>query len=209
MKVLDLLDEIEEIVETASGFPLTGKVMIDGGELLDIVNEIRAALPDDIQQAQWIKNERDRVLNEAKKERDTIVSEAERRAEAMTEDSAIMMEARQRATSLMESTEYNVKQMKMKTYDYLDGILFHFQERMGALSDVYFNDMFGKLENAFSEVNGTLSANRDEIKEMAYKTSMGMEEYAPMRETAKQRSDDDDDDEIPEGYEEYYEDEDN
>ena len=40
MKVFDLLEEIEEIVDTAAGVPLTGKIMIDSEELLEIVREI-------------------------------------------------------------------------------------------------------------------------------------------------------------------------
>ena len=46
MRVLELLEEIEEIVDTAAGFPLTGKIMVDSQELLEIVREIRAELPD-------------------------------------------------------------------------------------------------------------------------------------------------------------------
>ena len=57
MKVLELLDEIEEIIDTSSGFPLTGKILVDAEELLEIVKEIRIELPDEIQQAQWINEE--------------------------------------------------------------------------------------------------------------------------------------------------------
>ena len=60
--------------------------------------------------------------------------------------------------------------------DYVDGILFDFQEKMDELSTTYFNDMFNRLEMTFNEVNTTLAANRDEIKEMAYKTSMNLDE---------------------------------
>ena len=76
MKVLELLEEIEEIVDTASGFPLTGKIMIDSQELLEIVREIRAELPDEIQQAQWIKNERERIIAEAKNEYEAVIADA-------------------------------------------------------------------------------------------------------------------------------------
>ena len=58
MRVLELLEEIEEIVDTAAGFPLTGKIMVDSQELLEIVREIRAELPDEIQQAQWMRRSR-------------------------------------------------------------------------------------------------------------------------------------------------------
>ena len=52
MKVLELLDEIEDIVENSSRFPMTGKILVDAEELLEIVREIRIELPDEIQQAQ-------------------------------------------------------------------------------------------------------------------------------------------------------------
>ena len=48
MRVLELLEEIEEIVDTAAGFPLTGKIMVDSQELLEIVREIRADFDGDI-----------------------------------------------------------------------------------------------------------------------------------------------------------------
>lgn len=53
MTVLELLEEIEDIVDTAPGLPLTGKIMVDANELLEIVREIRLSLPDDVQQAKW------------------------------------------------------------------------------------------------------------------------------------------------------------
>ena len=73
MRVLELLEEIEEIVDTAAGFPLTGKIMVDSQELLEIVREIRAELPDEIQQAQWIKNERERIIAEARTQYEAVI----------------------------------------------------------------------------------------------------------------------------------------
>lgn len=179
MKVLDLLAEIEDIVDTASGFPLTGKIMVDATELLEIVKEIRTELPDEIQQAQWIKNERDRILGEAKTEYDTIIKDAQNQAESMISQDEITVKSRQRSADLMQATESNIRQLKMSTYDYVDGILFDFQQKMDELSATYFEDMFSKLETTFNEVNATLASNREEIKEMAYRTSMNLEEKEP------------------------------
>lgn len=176
MRVLELLEEIEDIVDTSSGLPLTGKIMVDASELLEIVKEIRTELPDEIQQAQWIKNERDRILGEAKTEYETIIKNAQQQAEDLIETNDIMSQARTRAEELMNVTSDNVRQLKMSTYDYVDGILFNFQEKMDELSTSYFTDMFNKLEKTFNEINATLAENRDEIKEMAYKTSMNLDE---------------------------------
>jgi len=175
MKVLELLDEIEEIVDTASGFPLTGKIMVDAGDLLEIVKEIRTELPDEIHQAQWIKNERDRILADAKTEYETVMADAKTQAEALVENNEITSRAKKRAEELMTVTEENTKKLKMGTYDYIDNILFTFQERIDEMNVIYFTEMFNNLEKTFDGINETLSANRDEIKDMAYRTQMESE----------------------------------
>ena len=50
--------------------------MVDAEELMEIVREIRLELPDEIQQAQWIKEERQRILEEAKHEYEAILKDA-------------------------------------------------------------------------------------------------------------------------------------
>lgn len=169
MKVLELLDEIEDIIDTASGFPLTGKIMVDASEILEIVKEIRVELPDEIQQAQWIKQERQRILDEAKKEYEDILNKAQQQAEALIENDDIVIRAKKRADEIMTISEENCKNLKMQTFDYVDGILYSFQEKMDQLSAVYLGDMVGNLEKSFETINATLSENRNEIKEMAYR----------------------------------------
>lgn len=203
MKVLDLLKEIEDIMSEASTVPLTGKVMVDGEEIIEILKEIRDELPEEIQQAQWIKNERDRILGDAKVEYDTIIKTATDRAEELVENDDIMVRAKERAEDLMNVTEENIKQLKMSTYDYVDGILFDFQEKMAELNNVYFTDMFNNLEITFREIGETLVANREEIKEMAYRTSMNLDaKEEKEREHVREDSDYDDDDYEFDGYEE-------
>jgi len=172
MKVLELLDEIEEIVDTASGFPLTGKIMVDSSEILEIVKEIRIELPDEIQQAQWIKNERQRIIDEAKQEYETVLRDAQRQAEALIENDDIIIKAKIRSDEITRIAEENVKQLKMSTFDYIDSMLFDFQEKMDRINVQYFGDMFSNLEQTFQSINTQLVDNRNEIKEMAYRTKM-------------------------------------
>ena len=176
MKVLELLDEIEEIVDTASGFPLTGKIMVDAGEILEIIKEIRIELPDEIQQAQWIKNERQRILDEAKKEYENVLRDAQRQAETLIENDDIIAKAKVRADEMIRVADENVKQLKMSTFDYIDSILYNFQDKMDQINAQYFGDMFNNLEKTFDSINTTLVENRNEIKEMAYRTKMESED---------------------------------
>lgn len=176
MRVLELLEEIEEIVDTAAGFPLTGKIMVDSQELLEIVREIRAELPDEIQQAQWIKNERERIIAEAKTQYEAVIDDAQKQADALVENNDITVRAKMRADELMQVTESTAKQLKIGTYDYLDSILYSFQGKMEHLSSIYFGEMFTSIEKAFDDINSALAANREELKDMSYRTQISAEE---------------------------------
>ncbi|MDR2295193.1 MAG: hypothetical protein LBD95_00185 [Clostridiales Family XIII bacterium] len=172
MKVLELLNELNEIVETAAGVPLTKKIIVDSSELQDIVAEIKAVLPDEIQQAQWIKEQQQSILEEAKKQYDLILQDAKQQAEILLETSEIMTRAKAAAKDLTAQTEANVKQLKIDAYDYIDKILFEFQEKMDQLNAGYFGDMFTSVQRTFEGIGKTVQENRLEIKELAYKTHL-------------------------------------
>jgi hypothetical protein len=172
MKVLELLDELDEIIDVAPGVPLTKKLIMDGAEIQDIIKEIRVALPDEIQQAQWIQEQRRNIIEEGKKEYDLIIQDAKQQAEILVETSEIMTRAKTAAKELATQTEANIKQLKLDTYDYIDKILFEFQEKLEQWNAAYFGDMFTNVQRAFEGINRTVLENRLEIKDLAYKTHM-------------------------------------
>ena len=179
MTVLELLEEIEDIVDTAPGLPLTGKIMIDSNELLEIVREIRLSLPDDVQQAKWVKEEKERILTEAKAEYEKIIVEANKQADYLVDTHDITLRAQKLAEEIREDAEQYCKLLKMRTYDYVDKILYDMQAKMDELNMKYFGEMLSNLENTFQGIGTVLQNNRDEIKEMAYRTQND-EDVAPV-----------------------------
>lgn len=176
MKVLELLEELEDIVDEAPGLPLTGKIMMDAEVVFQIVREIRLALPDDVQQAKWIRDERDRILGDAKNEYERIILEAKKQADYLVETDDITKRATKLAEQIRQDAETHAKVLKMRTYDYVDRILFDMQNKMDELNMKYFGEMYSNLEKSFNDINGILNANREEIKSMAYRTQNGEDE---------------------------------
>lgn len=169
MKVLELLDELDEIIEVASSVPVVRKVMVDPNEVTEIVKEIRLELPDEIQQAQWIKNERTRILDEAKAEYEQILNEARQKAEALTENDEITVKAKARAEEILRVAKENSSVMKMSILDYTDTMLFNLQEKVDQLYAAYFTDMYDDLQGTFERINMNISSSRNEVKEQIYK----------------------------------------
>ena len=141
MKVLELLDELDEIIEVASSVPVVRKVMVDPNEVTEIVKEIRLELPDEIQQAQWIKNERTRILDEAKEEYERIIAEAREKADRMVEEDEITIRAKERAEEILRIARDNSSVMKMSILDYTDSMLYNLQEKVDEVYAPFFTDM--------------------------------------------------------------------
>ena len=170
MKVLELLEELEDIVDAATKVPMMSKVMVEAEDVFSIIREIRLALPDDVQQAKWIRDERDRILADAKTEYERIIREAKKQADYLVETNEITARATKLAQEIRDDADINAKILKMKTYDYVDKILYDMQAKMDEMNMRYFGEMYSNLEKTFDQVNQTLSANREEIKDLAYKT---------------------------------------
>ena len=172
MKVLELLDELDEIIEVASSVPVVRKVMVDPNEVREIVKEIRLELPDEIQQAQWIKNERQRILDEAKAEYESILNEARQKADALVENDEITVKAKARADEILRIAQENSQVMKMSILDYTDSMLYNLQEKVDQMYATYFTDMYDDLQATFDKINTNIATSRNEVKEQIYKSQV-------------------------------------
>ena len=65
MEIFTLLETLEDMLENSKKVPFTTRGMVDKEEMLEIIKEIRIKLPDELKQAKWVKEERQRILVEA------------------------------------------------------------------------------------------------------------------------------------------------
>lgn len=128
MEVLRLIDEIEDIIEAGSTLPFSGKVMVDKGEILDIIQDIRIKLPDEIKQATWIKDERQRILAEAQRDADRLMEEAEAKLEELIDQEQITKKATERGEEIINKAQVNAKEIRLGSLEYADSLLEEQQE---------------------------------------------------------------------------------
>ena len=76
MDVLVLIDKLDDLVHNAKPVPLTDQVRVDKEEIYDLLDQMRATIPEEIKQARWIVKERQEMLAEAKREAERIIKEA-------------------------------------------------------------------------------------------------------------------------------------
>ncbi|MFR7871245.1 MAG: ATPase [Fenollaria timonensis] len=152
MDGLGLIDEIEDIVETAGSLPLTSKVLVQKEELLDIISELRIKLPDEIKQAAWIKEERERIISEANKDAEQIIKETRLKLEELVSKEEVLKEANERAKDIMNKAQIASTNLKRSSLEYSDKLLMNAQENL--------KDMIT-----------TLNENRTELRKMSASVS--------------------------------------
>lgn len=133
MDVLKLIDEIEDIVEDASSVPFSRKVMVESEEILEIIKEIRIRLPDEMKQAIWIKEEKQRILAEAQKDADNMINEAEYKLDELVEKEEVTRIAQIRAEEVIKIAQNNAKEIRLGAIEYADSILIETQEAIKKL----------------------------------------------------------------------------
>ena len=89
MDVLVLIDKLDDLVHNAKPVPLTDQVRVDKEEIYDILDQMRATIPEEIKQARWIVKERQEMLAEAKREAERIVKEARERLHDRSQETVL------------------------------------------------------------------------------------------------------------------------
>lgn len=97
MDILHLVDRLEELFNDSRSVPFTHSVMVDEERILDIIDQMRVSIPEEIKKAQQLLAQRDRILAQAKEEADRTIALARDNRDQMVERDAIVDAARARA----------------------------------------------------------------------------------------------------------------
>ena len=122
-----LLLELRDIVEHARTMPMSASVLVNREEVLDLVDEILAAFPEELRQARWLLKERDDFLFQAHREADEILASARIQVERMVERTEIVREARRVAQRTVDDADAQARRMRLECEDYVDHKLGEFE----------------------------------------------------------------------------------
>ena len=135
--------DLEELLEKSRNVPFLNKGIVDKEQMLDLIKEIRLKLPDELKQAKWVKEERQRILEESKKEADGIVKEAENRIIAMIDEHEITRKAYDQKTEIIETANEMSREISKGTKEYADSLLSNTEEVL--------NETLNKLGSEITE----------------------------------------------------------
>jgi regulator of protease activity HflC (stomatin/prohibitin superfamily) len=118
MDILQLIDRLEEIFNESRAIPLTHSVIVDEDRMLDIIDQMRITVPEEVKKAQQILTQRDRILAQAQEEAERTLNLARERAEQMVQQSTIVVEAQKEAERILNQAQQEAEHIRREADAY-------------------------------------------------------------------------------------------
>jgi len=118
MDILHLVDRLEELFNESRSVWLTRKVLINEDRMLDLIDQMRLSIPEEIKQAQQILSQKDRILAQAQESANRMAELAREKSIQMVERDSIVQAAQVQAGEIKSKTIEDTKIMKKEADDY-------------------------------------------------------------------------------------------
>jgi F0F1-type ATP synthase membrane subunit b/b' len=122
-----ILSRAIDIIASAPNMPLSSTPRIDRDEIIELLQDALARMPEELRQARWMLKERQEFITKTKREGDEILDSARVQAERMVQRTEVVRAAESRARTILDNAETDARRIRMETEDFLDQRLGSFE----------------------------------------------------------------------------------
>jgi len=123
----DVLLQLRDVIEAARPVPLSASSMIAKEEVLELIDEALAQLPEELRAARWLLKEREEFLARTRHEADEMLDQARARAERMVQRTEVVKAAEQRAYEIVDAAQADARRLRHEVEDFCDQKLASFE----------------------------------------------------------------------------------
>ncbi len=144
MDILHLVDRLEELFNQARPIPLTHSVVVDEDRFLEIIDQMRISIPDEVKKAQQVISQRERLMAQAQEEANRTVGLARQKSEEIVTRDAIVQAAQARAEQILAQARADAESQRREADDYI-------LDSLGAL-ETELTRLLGQARNGISKL---------------------------------------------------------
>jgi cell division septum initiation protein DivIVA len=119
MDILHLVDRLEEILNQSRPFPFTHNVIVDEEKVLDLIDQMRVAIPEEVKKSQQVLAQRDRILAQAQEEANRTLSIAREKSDQLVERDSIAQASQSRADQVVTQAKGEAERIRREADDYV------------------------------------------------------------------------------------------
>jgi vacuolar-type H+-ATPase subunit H len=176
-----LVDRLEDLIDEGRHVWLSKFTLIDEERTLEIIDQMRISVPEQIEKASRLINQRDRLLAQANEEAARIVQLAQERSDEMTNRDAIVQTAQNRAKNIIEQARREAEGIRTEADAYVMDVLRELESQLMRNMNTVRNGIAqvseereasrARLQAAFQEATAEITAPAPELVEAEVATS--------------------------------------
>jgi len=157
MDILQLIDRLEELFNDARAVPFTHNVVVDEDRMLEVIDQMRIVIPEEVKKANQVLSQRERFLAQAQEEADRTIALARDKAEQIAAKDNIVVEATRRAEQILAQARADAEATRRDADDYVVDTLVQLQDT---------------LEKILNQVrNGVITVQQDQLRKGSVATN--------------------------------------
>jgi regulator of protease activity HflC (stomatin/prohibitin superfamily) len=135
MDILQLIDRLEELFNDAKAVPFTHNVVVDEDKMLELIDQMRIAIPEEVKKAQQLVAQRDRVMAQAQEEANRTLQIARDKADQLVQKDIVTQEAQRRADQIVSQARAEAEGVRADADNYVLDTLMQLQDQITKLSN--------------------------------------------------------------------------
>ena len=135
MDILQLIDRLEELFNDAKAVPFTHNVIVDEDRMLELIDQMRISIPEEVKKAQQVVAQRDRVMAQAQEEANRTLDIARQKADQLTQKDMIVQEAQRRAELILAQARADAEATRIDADNYVVDNLMQLQDQLARLTN--------------------------------------------------------------------------
>ncbi|MDR1531001.1 MAG: hypothetical protein LBS62_02240 [Clostridiales bacterium] len=158
----EYLEMLEDLIDKGKTNPFSKRVSIDKRRILEILEDMRLNLPDELRQAQRITDDRDKIIDDAKNKAASIIREGESQAQEMLSEHVLSKQAEAHARAIVDEAKRMARNIRISAFEYVDDMLAVTSDSMrDALMS--FTSHFRAVEDDVAKSLDIIYENRQEL----------------------------------------------
>ena len=127
MELKDKLEEIVSHIESARSMPMSASCIVNRGQILGLLDELRDLIPAEVQRAESLLHARDDVVEEGRREAERIIADAQAEREQLISQTEVHRAAAADADRVLDEAASESRRMRLEVDDYVDTKLANFE----------------------------------------------------------------------------------
>lgn len=133
--IYHLIDRLERLLNEGWRMPLSTYLVINEDDFLDVIDQMRTLIPQEIREGEKIQRERERIIAHAEEEAERVVQLAQDESSKLVQDHALILAAEQRASTIIERAQREAGVLKAEADDYARQVLVSLDSQLDTLDE--------------------------------------------------------------------------